>query len=394
MIGEEVASLVALRHDIHAHPELMYEEKRTSAIVQRELQAAGVSFIPDLAGGTGVLAAIAGKRDKAIALRADMDALPIIENTKLPYKSTIPGRMHACGHDGHTAILIGTARVLAKLAKEHELPHPITLFFQPAEEGGGGAARMIEDGCLDGSRIGAPVGGVFGLHGWPWMPLGCTGTRVGALLASSDRFVITVTGKGVHAAWPHLGRDPVLAAAAIIQSLQAIVSRAVDPIDSAVVSVCALEAGNAFNVIPQTATMKGTFRSIRQSTRDLIRSEIGRIASSLATAHGCSADIEFSEGYPMTFNDAAAVETFRTAARATVGEARVINVENPAMGAEDFSFYAERVPSCFFLLGLRGSDSAPVADLHSPNFDFNDGAIPIGIESFCRIALGDSFVTG
>ncbi|MEE9131605.1 MAG: amidohydrolase [Phycisphaerales bacterium] len=386
-IHEELADLVSIRRDLHAHPELGYEERRTSELVRRELDNAGVAYVADLAGGTGVLAHLPGESDRAIALRADMDALPILEENDVDYRSTIDGVMHACGHDGHTTVLIGTARVLTRLARMSVLPRPVTFIFQPAEEGGAGGQRMVQEGCLDGSRIGPAVENAFGLHGWPRLPLGVVATRPGVLLAAADSFDLTIHGQGSHAAWPHVGRDPIVAAAAIVGAFQSIATRSVDPLDSVVISVTQLQAGNTYNVIPSTAKLAGTVRSLTPQVRDLLRRRMQTIADGIAQAHRCTAELDYHDGYPPTVNDPEAVSIFRAVSIEAIGPDHVHEMERPVMGGEDFAFYGQVVPACFFVLGLIPSGVDDPADLHQPNFNFNDDAIPLGIELFCRLAL-------
>jgi amidohydrolase len=393
LIREELAGLVGIRHDLHAHPELAYEERRTSGVVQRELVKAGVDFKSGLAGGTGVLAHLPASNGggapgaASTGLRADMDALPLVEETGVPYASTSPGTMHACGHDGHTTILIGTARVLAKIAAAEGLAKPVTLLFQPAEEGGGGGRRMVNDGCLDGSVIGPPIARMYGLHGWPRLPLGMVGTRPGPLLAAADKIEIIVRGKGCHAAFPHFGRDPILAGAAIVNAIQGIVSRNVNPIDSAVISVTTFHCGQTFNVIENEARLTGTVRTLTPETQTLVRDRLREIVDAIAKAHGCEGTLNYEIGYPVTRNAPEAVDSFNQAATSAFGADRVYRVPAPFMGAEDFSFYCDQVPSCFFILGLLPKDRKETPDLHQPQFNFNDDAIPIGIEMFCRLAM-------
>jgi amidohydrolase len=364
-IAEGLPGLVAFRRDLHMHPEIAYEEVRTATRIREELAAAGIPFVAGLAGGTGTVAHLPGRDGNAtVALRADIDALPIVEESGRPWASRTAGRMHACGHDGHTAILLGAARTLARMARENPLPRPVTFLFQPAEEGGGGARKMVDEGCLDGSRIGPPVRSVYGLHGWPGFALGTAGTRSGPLFASSDRFEIEIRGVGTHAAWPHLGRDPVLAAALVTVALQSIVAREVDPLEAAVVSVTRIHAGTAFNVIPPVAHLGGTSRALDESVRRTLERRIGEVAAGVAAGLGCTAATSYHDGYPIVRNDPHAV-----------------------MGGEDFAFYLERVPGCMFALGLLppGQESMPA--LHHPAFDFNDDAIATGVELFCRLAL-------
>jgi amidohydrolase len=387
-IAGELPHLVAIRRDLHAHPEIGYQEHRTSEVVQRELKNAGVEYAANLAGGTGVLGHIAGgERSAAIGLRADMDALPIRETSGVPYASRFAGTMHACGHDGHMAILIGAARVLARLARSNRLPRPVSFVFQPAEEGGAGAAKMIADGCLDGSLLGSPIDHMFGLHCWPRLPLGVVGTRHGPLLAASDRFEISVRGVGSHAAFPHASRDPIVAAAAIVTALQTIASRNVDPLDSIVVSITMLHAGTAFNVIPPEAKISGTVRWLLPQTMQLAQRRLKDISESVAAGFGCTAQLDYHLNYPVTLNHPEMVDVFNSVAEQTLMQDQVVEIPQPVMGGEDFSFYGQRVPSCFFVLGLipPGRDAMP--DLHQPDFDFNDDAIATGVEMFCRLAL-------
>lgn len=387
-IARELPELVAIRRDLHAHPEIGYEEHRTSQVVQRELKNAGVEFKPGLAGGTGVFAHIpSNNASKAIGLRADMDALPILETSGLPYASTITGKMHACGHDGHTTMLIGAARVLAKLAKQSPLPRPVSFVFQPAEEGGAGGKRMVEDGCLTGKLLGPPIDNMFGLHCWPRLPLGVVGTRVGPLLAASDRFDITVRGVGSHAAFPHASRDPIVAACAIVNALQTIASRNVDPLDSIVVSITMLHAGTAFNVIPPEAVISGTVRTLLPHTQQLAQKRLREIGESVAKGYGCSAELDYRIGYPVTLNHMSMVDIFNEVAKDTLGAERVVDLPQPVMGGEDFAFYSQQVPSCFFVLGLIPHGQKAMPDLHQPDFNFNDDAIATGVEMFCRLAL-------
>lgn len=385
-IAVELPEIVEIRHDLHAHPELGYQEVRTSGVVQRELTALGINHVPGLAGGTGVLghvpASVPGAR--TIALRADMDALPIVENTGLPYASTHEGRMHACGHDGHTSILLGTARVLSKL---DERPNNVLLLFQPAEEGGAGGKKMVDDGCLSGAVLGSRADLIFGLHGYPAMKVGHLATRVGPMMASADGFEIVVTGKGGHAAMPHLGIDPVVVASHIVTALQTIASRNVKPLDSVVVTIGKIAAGTASNIIPDTAFLVGTLRTLNEATRQLAMRRIDAIASGVAEAFGAKAELSFSYGYPVTCNDASAVERLRATLAPVFGDALHPEDVEPVMGAEDFSFYGAECPACFYWLGLLGESQEQYPNLHAPEFDFNDSALPVGIRAMCELAL-------
>ena len=387
LIREELADLVAIRHDLHAHPELGYQEQRTSGGVREQLRKAGVEVKAGLAGGTGVLGHLRGPGDGAIGLRADMDALPIQEANDLEYRSRHDGVMHACGHDGHTTILIGAARVLARIAGTDGLRRPITFVFQPAEEGGAGAREMINDGCLDGDVLGPPIKEMFGLHGWPRIPLGSVGSRPGPMLAAADSFDITITGVGSHAAWPQVGNDPVVAGAALVTALQTIASRNIGPLDPVVVSVTQFHAGTTYNIIPGQVQLSGTVRTLSPDVQDQAEKRLSEIATAVAGAYGCEADVRYKRQYPPTINDAGAVETFRAVASEAFGPGHVLEMDDPVMGGEDFAFYAQKVPACFFVLGLVPDGARDVPQLHQARFNFNDDAMAQGIEMFCRLAL-------
>ena len=352
-----------------------------SEVVQRELAEAGVEFKAGLAGGTGVLAHIPGGDGDPIALRADMDALPIHELTGLPWASTHEGRMHACGHDGHTTILIGTARELAARSQAGTLARPVTLVFQPAEEGGAGGQRMVQDGCLDGSVIGPPVTAIFGLHGWPVLPLGVLASRPGPLLAASDGFEAKITGRGGHAAMPHRCVDPVAAAAAVIQSAQHVVSRSVDPVQGGVLSITRIEGGTTHNIIPESVFLQGTSRFLEPEAGVALHERFDQILQGVSAAHGCDAEIDWKDGYPVTRNDEGAYERWRIVMNEVFGPSQVLTMP-PVMGGEDFSFYGEVIPACFFALGLLPAGQDVMPGLHHPHFDFNDAAIELGIKAF------------
>ncbi|MEC8320958.1 MAG: amidohydrolase [Planctomycetota bacterium] len=379
---------IEIRRDLHAHPEIAYEEHRTAGVIAAELERLGIAHRTGLAGGTGVLAWIEGRdSDDVVALRTDIDALPIEEETGLPWASTIPGRMHACGHDGHTAIMLGTAARLADLAERGQLPRSVAMVFQPAEEGGAGGRRMVEDGVLDGSIAPWPVARIYGLHGWPLDPAGTTGTILGPMLAASDKFEIEVSGEGCHAAWPHSGRDPIAAAAAIVTALHAIVSRNVDPLDAAVVRVTKISAGSTFNVIPPNASLAGTARSLSNEVRDLLERRIAEVAEGVATAHGCTATATYHRGYPVTVNHPDPTARFERLAREELGDEAYRPMPGPVMGGEDFSFYGEKVPACFYVLGQQAEGGEPMPALHSPRYDFNDETISTGIRLMSRVAV-------
>lgn len=384
-IDGDAGYLADLRHDIHRCPELMYEEVQTSGRVQKELTLAGVEFKNGLAKGTGVLGYLPATKPggRTIALRADMDALPIHEETGLPYASEVPGKMHACGHDGHTTILVGVARALAK---EEVRPNDVLFVFQPAEEGGAGGKAMCEDGVLDGRVLGGKVDMIYGLHGWPEESVGEIRWKVGPMMAATNQFVITVKGQGGHAAAPHTTADPVIAAAHIVTALQSIASRNVDPLDSIVVSVTSVHGGTAFNVIPEVCELKGTMRTLLPETRVLGKERIFAIAEGVAGAMGCSVEIEWREGYPVTSNDEAATANVRRVSAEVVGSEMVGELAAPVMGGEDFSFYGLHVPAAFYFVGLNAGDE-PMPSVHTPRFDFNDAVIPDCVEIMCRLAL-------
>ncbi|MEM6551539.1 MAG: M20 family metallopeptidase [Planctomycetota bacterium] len=381
--------VVGWRHDLHAHPELMYEERYASGLVQRELGRIGVPFEAGLAE-TGVIGWIVGKRhgeaerSRGIGLRADMDALPILEATGLAYTSVNEGVMHACGHDGHTAALLGAAEVLWGMREE--LPRPVKLVFQPAEEGGAGAKRLIEAGALDAEVGGVRVTEMYGLHGWPESEVGTWASRAGALLAATDEVRVVVRGKGGHAAVPHLSNDPVPAAAALVLAAQSLVSRRVPSADQAVLSITQLRAGvgdgSATNVIPDTAELAGTLRTLTPAVREQVVAELRAMAEGVAAAHGCSAEFVHEPGYPVTMNDAGATAYATACAERVlggVGEGCVLEVPEPIMGGEDFSYYSGVMPTNFGFVGLRPAGQESYAGLHTPGFDFNDDALPVAV---------------
>ncbi len=383
LLDEVLPDLIAFRRDLHQHPELAYREERTAAQVLAQLQKIpGIDLRTGVAG-TGIVATLAADRDgPCVALRADMDALPIEEQGTMAYRSQVPGTMHACGHDGHTTCLVGAAQVLAACADE--LKGPVKFIFQPAEEGGAGGKRMCEEGALEGPEVAA----IFGLHGAPDMEIGQIFLRTGALLASADEFEIAVEGLGAHAAFPHQGIDTVYIAAQIVVALQTIVARNTDPLDSAVVTVGHIAAGSASNIIPQTARLVGTVRALSEKTRQRTMDRVRQIAEHTAAAFSGRAEVRFAEdGYPATHNDARA----RTVAQQVVGEAlagtiTALELEKPIMGAEDFAFYGQRVPAFMFGLGLRSKGASSHPMLHQPDFDFNDDAIAYGVQMHVEIA--------
>jgi amidohydrolase len=316
-----------------------------------------------------------------VLLRADMDALPIEETEDRPYRSEVPGRMHACGHDGHTAMLLGAAEILA--ARRDRLGRDVVFCFQPAEEGPGGAARMIEEGVLDWVEVGS----VFGLHLWSPFPAGTAHVRPGPMLAGTDEFEATIEGRGGHAALPHRTRDPIVAAALAVTALQSIVARSVDPNEAAVVSVGSLHAGTAANVIPDRATLRGTLRAFSDATRDTLRRRLREVLEATAAAAGCTVELALHEGYPPVVNDAEATRAAMRAARAVFGE-DAVHEPAPLAIAEDFAYFLRARPGAFVLVGAGNAERGIVAPHHSPAFDVDESVLPRGAELLARLALG------
>ena len=379
--------VAALRHRFHQIPEIGYEEFKTAAAIRVELDALGIPHVDGVPEAPTATVAWIGDTSgtrPCVALRADIDALPIFENTGLPYASTHPGFMHACGHDGHTATLLGVAALLKSM--EAELPVAVKFIWQPAEEGGGGAERLVEEGVLDGT-LGPKVDAIFGLHGWPGLPVGVVATKPGALLAATDTFTATFVGRGCHGAYPHLGLDPIVAAAEAVLSLQQFVSRELDPADSAVITVGKFNAGTATNVIPDTATIEGTARTLTEPARKLIARGIERRCTGIAEANDCDVRFDWVEGYPPTVNDPAMADYVAKVARQALGNERFLPVARPSMGGEDFAYYLQKVAGCFFLVGVvpPGRDQYP--PLHSDRYDFTDQALAVGMRMFVELVL-------
>ncbi len=366
----------AWRQDIHANPELLYDVRRTAKLVEEKLKAFGCDEVTPGIAKTGVVGVIKGRETtsgRVVALRADMDALPIVEQTQLPYASTIEGKMHACGHDGHTAMLLGAAR---DLCQSRAFNGTAIVIFQPAEEGGAGARAMIRDGLMD--RWG--IQEVYGLHNLPGLEIGKFAICPGPIMAASDTVSITVAGRGGHAAKPNECIDPVLVGAHIIVALQSIVARNLDPMDQAVISMCAIEGGKAFNVIPPEIKMIGTARALRAEVRDMLQVRIKEVAEGTARAFGAEARVKYRKGYPVTFNHARETQFAADVARDVVGPDNVDDQALPVLGAEDFSFMLNERPGAFIFLG-----NGPSAGLHQPDYDFSDAAIPYGIGYWSRL---------
>ena len=381
-IAALVPELTEWRRDFHRDPELLYECHRTAAKVAAKLRDFGFDEVHEGIGKTGVVGLLHGASGPAkdaaqrVLLRADMDALPIPEATGAPYASQTPGAMHACGHDGHTTLLLGAAK---HLAETRDFDGTLVFCFQPAEEGGAGAYAMIEDGLF--KRF--PVKGVYGVHNWPGLPVGQFAVASGPIMASADRLDIVVQGKGGHGAMPHLARDPIVASAEIVLALQTIVSRVVDPLEPAVVSVTAIHAGETYNIIPDTVRLKVGFRSFSDEIAAKVEAEIRRICAGVAAAHDMSVEIlkAPTKAYPATVNHPKETDIALAATRAVVGENNVVVGVKPTMGSEDFSFMLKEVPGSYIFIG--NGDTAP---LHHPAYDFNDAAIPYGVAYWSELA--------
>ncbi len=381
LITQHVPSIIALRHDIHAHPELGFEEHETARRVLDQIKPLPNLTIRTGVAKTGIVATLnANKPGPCVALRAELDCLPITEETGLPYASKHPGRMHACGHDGHTSCLVGAAKVLSTIADE--LPGKVKFIWQPAEEGGGGGGVMCNEGVLENPT----VDGIFALHGWPYLDLGTVGVKAGPAMASTNPWSMTIHGTGAHAAYPHKGIDPIVVAAHVVTALQTIASRFTDPLDSVVVTVGKIAAGTAANIIPDTAELVGTIRTLSPATRKRAVEMFAQIATQTASAFGAKADVRITEGYPVCVNDTKAARFVEDVAREVLGADKLADNVNASMGGEDFAYYAQKVPAAFWRLGVRRGDPAKQPTLHQSTYNFNDDAIPIAIRMHCEIA--------
>lgn len=370
--------MTAWRRDFHAHPELGYEEHRTSALVAERLESWGIEVVRELAG-TGLVGTLKGRREgsRTIGLRADMDALPLLEANTFGHASCTQGAMHACGHDGHTTMLLGAARLLAD---DPDFAGTVRFIFQPAEEGSGGAHRMIQEGLFE--RF--PVDAVFGMHNWPQLPAGTMAMRVGPMMAATDRFSMTISGHGTHAAMPHLGIDPVVVAAHIVTAAQTLVSRRTEPVDAAVLSVTMINAGSAENIIADEAKLGGTIRSLRPETRDRLKDQFERLAAGIASSFGAEATVTYDRGYPVTANSAAETELAARVAADLLGSENVRRDIDPAMAAEDFGFMLNERPGCYVWIGQGGAEDG--RSLHNPRYDFNDDLLPLGAAYWTELA--------
>jgi amidohydrolase len=382
----EHAQITALRRDIHAHPELCFEENRTAELIAKTLTEWGIPVHRGL-GKTGVVGTIKGalgNSPRALGLRADMDALPILEKNTFAHASRFAGKMHACGHDGHTAMLLAAAQ---QLVKHRDFDGTVHLIFQPAEEGGGGAREMINDGLFKHF----PMQAIFGAHNWPGMPVGNLAVREGPCFASSNEFQITLRGKGAHAAMPHLGLDPIPVACQMVQAFQTIISRNKRPIDSGVISVTMIHTGEATNVVPDSCEIQGTVRTFTLDVLDLIEKRMQEVALHTCAAFGITCEFEFKRNYPPTINHTTETEFVKTVMADVVGSDHVELFE-PTMGAEDFSFFLQEKPGCYFLIGngdgthREGGHGLGPCTLHNPSFDFNDELIPLGAKLWVALA--------
>jgi hippurate hydrolase len=365
------------RHDIHAHPEIAFEEDRTSDIVARELETFGIEVHRGL-GKTGVVGVLKNGDGPSIGLRADMDALPIHEANDFDHRSTIDGKMHACGHDGHTSMLLGAAKYLAET---RQFKGTINFIFQPAEEGEGGARVMIEDGLFEKF----PCGSVYGVYNMPGKETGSFHMRPGPLMAAYDTFQIKVRGQGCHGAMPHQGLDPIVVASHIVTALQTITSRNLNPVESAVISVTQIHAGDTNNVIPDSVFMEGTTRCFKPEIRDWIETSMQRVIDGVSQALGAEVQFDYLRRYPATINHVAETEIAAKIAAEIAGEAKVTTDTPPTMGGEDFSFMLEKVPGCYLFIGNGADQEEGSCMIHNPNYDFNDRILPIGASYFSRL---------
>ena len=374
-IAEFADEVAEWRRDFHIHPELNYDVQRTAGKVADLLRSFGVDEIVTGIGRTGVVGVIKGRGPgRTIGLRADMDALPIAERTGKPYASSVPGRMHACGHDGHTAMLLGAAKYLAET---RNFDGTAVVIFQPAEEGGAGGRAMVEDGLMD--RFG--IEEVYGMHNMPGRPAGSFGVRAGGIMAASDQFDITIEGSGGHAAMPHKTVDPVLISAQLIIALQTLVSRNVDPMRQAVLSVTMMRAGEAFNIIPQFVKLTGTVRTLDESVRDMMEARLKAVTLGIATTFGAKAEVSYRRGYPVTVNSPEQAAYAAEVATAVAGAEKVEADTLATMGGEDFSYMLQARPGAYIFLG-NGLNSS---ELHSDTYDFNDEVIPAGVSYWVKL---------
>ena len=380
----DAAAIATIRRDIHAHPELCFEEVRTADVIAKALTDWGIPIHRGL-GKTGVVGIVKnGTSNRAVGLRADIDALPMTEHNKFAHASTHPGKMHACGHDGHTAMLLAAAR---HLARHRNFDGTVYLVFQPAEEGGGGAREMMKDGLFEQF----PMEAIFGAHNWPGMPVGQFALKSGGMLASSNEFRIVIRGKGSHAALPHNGIDPVPIACQMVQGFQTIITRNRRPVDPGVISVTMIHAGEATNVVPDSCELQGTVRTFTFELLDLIEQRMKEVAEHTCAAFGATCEFSFTRNYPPTINHVKETDFTRRVLGTVVGPDNVVDFE-PTMGAEDFSFFLQAKPGCYFMIGngdgahREGGHGLGPCMLHNPSYDFNDDLIPLGATAWVRMA--------
>ena len=380
----DAAAVAAIRRDIHAHPELCFQEERTADVIAKALTDWGIPIHRGM-GKTGVVGIVKnGNSPRAVGLRADIDALPMTEHNTFAHASKHAGKMHACGHDGHTAMLLAAAK---HLSRHRNFDGTVYLVFQPAEEGGGGAREMIKDGLFDKF----PMEAMFGVHNWPGMKVGAFGVNPGAMMASSNEFNITIRGRGAHAAMPHLGIDPVPVACQMVMAFQTIITRNRRPIDPGVISVTMIHGGEATNVVPDMCQIRGTVRTFSMETLDMIEARMAVVAEHTCAAFGASCDFKFTRNYPPTVNHPAETEFIKRVLGGVVGASNVHAFE-PTMGAEDFSFFLQAMPGCYFVIGngegehRDGGHGLGPCMLHNPSYDFNDDLIPLGATAWVRIA--------
>jgi hippurate hydrolase len=375
-VAELHDEIAGWRRELHTKPEILFDVHETATFVAEKLKAFGCDEVVTGIGRTGVVGIIKGRHGEgdAIGLRADMDALPITEITGLPYASKVPGKMHACGHDGHTAMLLGAARYLTET---RNFKGSVAVIFQPAEEGGGGGREMVEDGMME--RFG--IASVYGMHNMPGIPAGHFAMRPGPIMAATDEFEIRITGRGGHAAMPHTTIDPVFIGSQIVTALQGIVSRNADPLEALVISTTQFHAGTTNNVIPNTATLSGTIRTLKKEMRDFAESRLKHLVPTIAEAHGGKAEVKYNRHYPVTFNHERETQFAAEIARKVAGDKRVDPNVAPIMGGEDFSYMLESRPGAFIFIG-----NGDTPFLHNPAFDFNDEIIPLGVSYWVTLA--------
>lgn len=382
IIDRYLPEIINFRHDLHRNPELGYEEIKTAGKVVKRLEESGAFEIKTGVAKTGLIATLgSSKPGRGIALRADMDCLPIEETSGKAWTSEKPGLMHACGHDGHTSCLLGTALVLSELTES--LKGPVKFFFQPAEEGGAGGRKMVEEGALENPNVDM----VFGLHGWPSLNVGEVTTCKGPMMANADEFEITIHGKGGHAARPQKCIDPILIASQVVQTLQTIASRSTAPEDSVVITVAQIRGGSAFNIIPDSVYLNGTIRTVSTETQEMVFNRIQSIATNTAEAMGARAEVNLIKGYPVLSNSAEAYQYLQNTFRNMDDPVASVETVFPQLVGEDFSYFAQESKACFFGLGLKPSGAEQFPQLHQADFDFNDDALPIGMRCFSELVL-------